>query len=206
VASAHAPIKGISGFYNGILHPAVVPAHIMTLMALGLLLGQKGQSVFEKGVPLFLISLLTALLANALGVKAEPDSIVLIDTMAIALLVVINKKWPFWLYSGLSIISGILIGLDSVQGNPLSRQIFMAGAGTIIGAGLLIFYIALLASKTSKQWQKIGIRVVASWICAASLLVITLNLAKNKTAALTEKKDTVQKTSSAETKTVKTQK
>ena len=43
-ALAHGSIEGIGDFYSGILHPALVPAHLLVLLSLGLLLGQQGLS------------------------------------------------------------------------------------------------------------------------------------------------------------------
>ena len=42
LAFAHSPIEGIDSFYNGLLHPVFVPAHILLILGLGLLFGQKG--------------------------------------------------------------------------------------------------------------------------------------------------------------------
>lgn len=39
-AAAHSPIKGVGTFYSGLLHPALVPAHLLALIAVGLLIGQ----------------------------------------------------------------------------------------------------------------------------------------------------------------------
>ena len=41
-ALAHVPFEGLSDFYNGILHPVFVPAHVLLLIAAGLYLGKHG--------------------------------------------------------------------------------------------------------------------------------------------------------------------
>ena len=42
VALAHGPMPGVGSFYGGLLHPVMVPSHLITLVALGLLIGQRG--------------------------------------------------------------------------------------------------------------------------------------------------------------------
>ena len=40
-ALAHPPPLGIGGFAGGLLHPLFVPAHLLAVLALGLLIGQQ---------------------------------------------------------------------------------------------------------------------------------------------------------------------
>src|SRR5690606_4860057 len=40
-ANAHSSFEGINDFYAGVLHPAVVPAHALAILSLGLFLGQR---------------------------------------------------------------------------------------------------------------------------------------------------------------------
>ncbi len=52
-AQAHTVIPGIGGFPGGLLHPLLVPAHALTLIALGLLAGsfaRPAQAAAARGV------------------------------------------------------------------------------------------------------------------------------------------------------------
>jgi hydrogenase/urease accessory protein HupE len=40
-AHAHDVVAGVGGFYGGLLHPLLVPAHVLALTSLGLLIGQQ---------------------------------------------------------------------------------------------------------------------------------------------------------------------
>jgi len=40
-AQAHGAIKGLEGFTSGLVHPLTTPAHVLVIVALGLLLGQQ---------------------------------------------------------------------------------------------------------------------------------------------------------------------
>ena len=41
-------MQGIGEFYGGILHPIVVPAHVLALVMLGLLAGQRGMAAVRR--------------------------------------------------------------------------------------------------------------------------------------------------------------
>jgi len=48
------------------------------------------------------------------------------------------------------------------------------GMATLAVMGLVTF----VAAETDKDWQRIGIRIVGSWIAASAILVIALRLAR----------------------------
>ena len=48
--------------------------------------------------------------------------------------------------------------------------------GTWLGLCLVTFNLALLASTFRASWQRIGVRVGASWILAIAVLVLALSL------------------------------
>jgi urease accessory protein len=60
VVIAHSPVEGVNHFYNGIFHPAFVPAHLLLLLALGALMGQQGAQRSQSALRLFFV-------ANLLG-------------------------------------------------------------------------------------------------------------------------------------------
>ena len=48
-AFAHSPIMGIGGVLGGVLHALLIPEHGLSLLALGLVLGQQEQSARRTG-------------------------------------------------------------------------------------------------------------------------------------------------------------
>ena len=60
-------IEGIDGLCNGILHPLIVPARLLGLIALGLLTGQQGELQIQRVLPIFMVPLFVALLYAVLG-------------------------------------------------------------------------------------------------------------------------------------------
>src|SRR5207302_948945 len=74
VAVAHAPMgEGVSG---GLLHPYLVPAHAMSLVALGLFIGRRR----EQGIPLlaFAAALIGGLVALTFAIAETPAAEILL--------------------------------------------------------------------------------------------------------------------------------
>src|SRR5512136_1083044 len=63
IAYAHSPIKGISGFYAGMLHPLTGLEHVLPFLALGLLIGQQGDRAAGAVVAFALFLMVGAMIA-----------------------------------------------------------------------------------------------------------------------------------------------
>jgi hypothetical protein len=46
----------------------------------------------------------------------------------------------------------------------------------LLGASLALLLLSDLADRLQLPWQKIGARILGSWICASALLVLALGL------------------------------
>jgi len=55
----------------------------------------------------------------------------------------------------------------------------MASGGTALGAVVALAYATFLANYARKPWQRIGVRVVGSWIAASAILVLALTVAQH---------------------------
>ena len=75
-ALAHMPFQGIGGFYGGLLHPVLVPAHALSLVALGLLIGQQSDRRIVSII--FTLALAAGLIAIALAIEETPAGNVLL--------------------------------------------------------------------------------------------------------------------------------
>ncbi|MBN2801498.1 MAG: HupE/UreJ family protein [Deltaproteobacteria bacterium] len=177
IASAHAPIKGINNFYNGIIHPLVVPAHLLGIIALGLLTGQQSKNI-TLAPRFFMGAILAGLLILSIGFNHDTETLVMLTGLTAALITVISPKLKTILLALIAILIGFFTGLDSSPESLTGQDLFMSLGGTFLGASLTLFYISLLVSKAKRKWQQIGIRVTASWVFASILLVMTLNLVK----------------------------
>ena len=56
LAWAHSPVPGMGKFYSGMLHPVLAPAALIALVALGLLIGQRGLANARMPVLAFLVA------------------------------------------------------------------------------------------------------------------------------------------------------
>ena len=66
-ASAHGSIQGIDHFSGGLLHPLVEPTHLISLVALGLLVGQRGIAKAEAALFCFATGVAAGLICAAFG-------------------------------------------------------------------------------------------------------------------------------------------
>ena len=179
-ALAHSPIKGISDFYNGLLHPVLVPAHLLVLIALGLLIAQKG--IFQNRIafPAFFTASLVGLIIAWFSASGELQ-LVLLGVAAVVGLVVASN-WPVGRYvsATAAALAGLLICIDSTQETLSGREKLVTFVGTGVGVNLLFVYsIGVVDYFSKKDWQKIGVRVIGSWVAASSLLVLALSYSVN---------------------------
>ncbi len=74
IVLAHAPIEGMDSFYNGVLHPVLVPAHLLAIVSAGLLIGQQGVKRMQVPLITFLLVLIAALTVTGQFDLALPES------------------------------------------------------------------------------------------------------------------------------------
>jgi urease accessory protein len=182
LAFAHSPIKGMDSFYNGVLHPVLVPAHLLAIVTSGLLIGQHGAKAMQPAVILFMVTLVAVLLATGQFDLAFPEktAMILLLTLSIAsgLLVAFEKTIPLPVLLAVAAAAALLVGLDSSQPELEGRRKLAILAGTGVGASLLMLYAAAAAEFANKAWQKIGIRIVGSWGTAASFIVLAFTFSE----------------------------
>lgn len=178
LARAHSPIEGIGHFYGGMLHPLLVPPHLLLLVALGLWIGQQGLRHIEVGLPSFGAGLATGLAAAGLGyVSPLPVGLLLAPAAAAGLWVASARELPRGVIGAGSLAGGMLIGLDSVPDAGPPRDILLTLLGTGLGAGFLVVHEAALTEFLQRPWQRIGIRILGSWVGAISIMVLALAFA-----------------------------
>jgi urease accessory protein len=176
VVPAHAPVGG-SGVIAGLLHPLVVPEHLLALVGLGLLIGQQDQGRGALSVA-FAAGLVAGLAAIALAAGESHANEALIACAAVAgSLVALARPvtpvigWP------LAAAVGTAIGLDSPPEVVDLRVAGMMLVGTLVGAIVVVAAIVKLVVWLDADWQRVGVRVVGSWTAAAGILVLALRFA-----------------------------
>jgi urease accessory protein len=169
----------MSGLIGGLLHPLAVPAHVLVLLAIGLLVGQQDGRLLP--LVAFFGGLVAGLSALALAVATTSAANVVLAAAAVSgLLVVLARPLPAFVSAPLAAIAGIALGLDSP---PAAISIAAAIAmliGTGISASLAVAIVAAGASYLTRGWQQIGARILGSWIAASAILVLALRFVRGQ--------------------------
>jgi hydrogenase/urease accessory protein HupE len=176
-ACAHEIIPGVTGFPGGLLHPVLMPAHLMTLIGLALLIGRSK----TRRVPeiIFAIALMGGLAAIALGTGETRAPLVLLGVAAICgLSVAAALPVPQALVWPVAAVAGAAIGLDSPPDVISIQLAYVILLGTWLGAVIVLVMLVEIAARLTRPWELIGLRVLGSWIAASAILVLTLRLAR----------------------------
>jgi urease accessory protein len=173
---AHSPIQGIGNFYNGLLHPVLVPAHLLLLIAVGLFLGQQGPKRVELALVGFAAATVLGLIMAWFSIGIGLETLGLALSAIVGLLVAISRQMAMFWCVVIVLLAGFILGIDSAQEELSGKDRLV----TLFGSGVAIYFLALyplaLADTLNKKaWQKIGIRIVGSWVAASSLLVLALS-------------------------------
>jgi hydrogenase/urease accessory protein HupE len=180
---AHSPIEGIDSFYSGLLHPVFVPAHLLLVIALGLFIGQRRVKDNQSAVLAFLVAVAAGLIAAWFSVGTNIEVFILSTAAFIGILIVASFAVNPYLCALIAALAGFLLGADSAQETLSGQDKFVTLFGSGLGLYLLLLYPMAAADVFHKKsWQRIGVRVVGSWIAASSLLVLALSYSSSSMA------------------------
>jgi urease accessory protein len=175
VAVAHAPMgEGVSG---GLLHPYLVPAHAMSLVALGLFIGRQQ----DHGIPLlaFAAALIAGLVALTFAIGEMPAAELLLgNTTLVGVLLAAAWTPPKPLVWIIAAVTGATIALDSPPETISVQEADLMLLGTGLGALSALGAVVGGAGYLTRPWQRLGVRIVGSWIAASAILVLALTLAR----------------------------
>ena len=176
-AQAHDFIEG-AGFLNGFLHPLLVPSHALSLLAFGLMTGQQPSRIFLAALfPVALIGGILLIIYAVFPIDLVP--LVLLASGACAgLLTALAQPLPRIIPALILIAGGLALIIDSVPSVVSKLDTLLALAGTVLTATLTLGLAAWLASILTRDWQRIGVRIVGSWTAASALLVLALMIAR----------------------------
>ena len=175
VAVAHAPMgEGVSG---GLLHPYLVPAHAMSLVALGLFIGSRR----DQGIPLlaFAAALIGGLVALTFAIAETPAAEILLgNTGLLGVLLAADWNPPKPLGWMIAAVTGGMIALDSPPETISVQEADLMLLGTGLGALSALGAVIGGAGYLTRPWQRLGVRIVGSWIAASAILVLALTLVR----------------------------
>lgn len=172
-AQAHGALEGVGDFYAGLLHPVVVPAELLALIATGLLIGRSGLAGCRWGIPM-LAGATAAGPGLALAVAPSSDMTALLATVAFVAgaIVTTGLRTPRWIAVGLAILAGLAVGVDAAPETNVPVTALLNGTATLLGSTALVTIIAALGLRADKHWQRIATQVAGSWVTASSILYL----------------------------------
>lgn len=178
VAPAHTVIPGIGGFPGGLLHPLLVPAHALTLIALGLLTGSYAVRTQMYLFTAFAAAAVGAFALIALAYSAtQAEIVVLCLGAAIGLLLAANVALPAPAAAIMAAtVSGAVI-FDSVPPVLSVSGTASSLTGTALSALVLVAAAALVSRGLPHRVRPMAIRIAGSWIAASAIMVLALRLA-----------------------------
>jgi urease accessory protein len=178
-ACAHDVVTGVSGFYGGLLHPLLVPAHLMALAGLGLWLGQQPPRHRIGLIGLFAGALIIGVIAIVSAASPVFQDLAVLMVAAVAgLLVALAQPVTIPISLPLVLVAGIALMLDSVPHETSMQTTFLALVGTVIAAFVIVTFVAEAVRALARDWQRIAVRIAGSWIAASAILVLALGLAR----------------------------
>jgi urease accessory protein len=154
-----------------------LPTHLLAVVALGLVIGQGAR--VRLHLALFALGLLAGSLAIAAATRETPAALVLLAIAAIAgIMTVLTWAPPFILAAALSLGAGAALALNM----PPQALTIPAAVGEQVGSAIAalatIGLVTFVATKATRSWQQIGVRILGSWIAASAILVLALRLAR----------------------------
>lgn len=167
----------MTALFAGLLHPLVVPAHLLAIVALALLIGQQG---WRRGVVMaYVTAVLIGLGAIAMAyVPTFAEETLLALTAITGLLVALARLLPQGAGVPLTAATGLSLALDSPPEALALMQANLTLLGTALGLVLLLLALLQGTARLRHHWQRIGARIAGSWIAATAILVLALRLVR----------------------------
>lgn len=173
-AWAHAPVPGVGAFWNGVLHPLLVPLHLLALVGAGIAMGQNAPQASRVALPL-LAAALAGAIALAPSSGTQPAALLAVG-VATGLLAALGHG-AVAVVATLAAAAGLAVGLDTAPVDGASGGSGLGAAGTLVGCLIIVVLTGGLAAAMAAPWQRIAVRTAGSWIAAASLIALALAVA-----------------------------
>jgi hypothetical protein len=156
-----------------------IPTHLLAVVALGLLAGHPSARFPVFLLAMFAIGLAAGSVAVASAIRETPAALVLLILAAcVASLVLIATTLPSWVASLLAFAVGAALALNAPPHEITIAAAVAAQTGLAVAALATFAVVTFIAMKATRPWQRIGVRIVGSWIAASAILVLALRLAR----------------------------
>ena len=173
---AHGVADGTNAFVAGLVHPVTALEHVLPLVALGMLAGQRGLRSGEGLIIAFPLAFACGALVAASfpGLSASP-----VVNAATALIVggLVALAWglPRAVVYAVVVATGAVHGLANGGAIVGAMPAFIAGA--TLSATLLFVYAFGIVDRMLRRdtpWVPVAVRAIGSWIAAFGVLIVAL--------------------------------
>ena len=172
---AHAPLEGFGSFSNGFLHPLIIPAQVLLIVSLGLLTGRQGSLAIRHTLLLFFVSLFLGVFLSQF-ISLSLEILFAVSALILAAVLISGRFLALpWLYA-IGVISGVLVGMDSLIDGFLHKERYFALLGSIVASYLLLVYSSGIAEFMQTLKEGIALRVLGSWIATSCFLLVALSV------------------------------
>jgi hypothetical protein len=168
----------MSAFVRGAIDFAI-PTHLLAVVALALLAGRQARCFPTRPGLALTAGLVLGSGAVAFGVGETPSGLALLALAALTgLPLALALTLPLWIAAPLALAIGAALPLNAppheiTLGKAIASQIGFAAAALAAFAA-----VSLIGAGATRPWQRIGVRIVGSWIAASAILVLALRLAR----------------------------
>ncbi|HKS60619.1 MAG TPA: hypothetical protein VJT13_02905, partial [Xanthobacteraceae bacterium] len=102
----------------------------------------------------------------------------LILAAVVATLVAVNLKGPWWVGVAMALATGLVLPFNAPPHEITIPAAIAAQIGFAVAAFAAFAVVTIVAMQVVRPWQRIGVRIVGSWIAASAILVLALRLAR----------------------------
>ena len=168
----------MSAFLAG-LTQFFIPTHLLAVVALGLLAGQRARPTRADMPGMLIVGLVVGSIAIALAMRETPSaSALLVLAVVAASVVVVGRPTPPSVGVLLAFAIGVTLPLNAPPHEITIPAAIAAQIGFAVAAIAAFALVTVVAMQAVRPWQRIGMRVVSSWIAASAILVLALRLTR----------------------------
>ena len=173
---AHGVVDGSNAFLAGLTHPVTALEHVLPLLALGMLAGQRGLRSGEGLIVAFPLAFACGAFGAALfGGVPDLSATNAATALVLGALVALAFGLPRPLLYAVVIVTGTVHGLANGGAVLGALPAFIAGA-TLSATLLFVYAFGLVdhALRRQKPWLPVTVRAIGSWIAAFGILTVAL--------------------------------
>ena len=164
---------------TGVLVQFFTPTHLLAVVALGLLAGQHAKRMPLVTLAAVALGLAIGSIVIATAVRETPAALALLAMAAFAgIIVVVALPPPPPVVYVLAVAPGAALALNSPPQALTIPAAMAAQVGTGVAALGTLALVIGMAMQAARPWQRVGVRIAASWIAASAILVLALRLAR----------------------------